>query len=215
MAASPKLVLLLATWLVLLVSLFLVLVLGADSLTQFDAVGTQFIASIDGIATSFAGLGETIINSIASYVTFTVGVFGSFAAELGTGFLNIVNFLESSVAGLITQVLNAAGNSIDTVGRAIITAGSTVAGAFLSIANFIGSVQSSLSQLMIDSALWLGTFMVQLVSAGIVSLINLITTGIQALEDYVNEFVVEPIQQVIDFLSNLDFGGIGNLIPGL
>lgn len=208
MAASPKLVLLMATWIILVLALFLVIILGADSLSSFRLVTDQFILSIGNVAESFVGLSETLITTIGTFVTLTTSVFASFATELGSGFLNIVAFLESSVAGIITEVLNVAGNSIETVGRAILSAGATIAGAFISVSAYLTSVNNSITQLLVDSTLWVSTFMVQLITQGIVFLINGLAEGIAFLENLLNEFVIGPIEQIINFLSNLDLGSI-------
>jgi hypothetical protein len=176
MPSTVEMVLLTGVFAILFVSLVLLVVLGASTLTQFNTLGESLINAYDAVLVTLNQLTDSILQSLQAFADTAVNLFENAATTIGSSFLNVTKFVRTEFASTIQSVGQTTIRLSAQITRSL-TGG--LVGAASSAVNVFQSLQNLLLQI------------VQLVAGAIVSAAS---------------FIFNTISSMISFLLRLIYG---------
>jgi hypothetical protein len=174
MPSTVEMVLLTGVFGILFVSLILLLVLGAQTFTQFNELGTSLSNAYEAVLLTLEQVSNSILQSLQAFADTAVSVFKNAATSLGTSFANITSFLEDEFASTIGMVGSTTIRLVGQVTRSLTGGLVGSANAAVQLLQVLQTLLLQIAQLIGSAVVSAASFIFSMVSSAISFLLRLI-----------------------------------------
>jgi phage-related protein len=174
MTSTSDMILLAGVFSLLFVSLILLIVLGAQSFSTFNQLGTSLSNAFSSVLLSLNEVTNSVLQSLESFANTAIQLFENVATSLGSTFTNITKFIRTEFAGAITNVGQTTISLAAQVTRTLTNGLVGTANAAVALFQSAQLIVLQAVQLVSTSLLSVTAFIFSILSAGLSFLFRLI-----------------------------------------
>src|SRR5438477_5651506 len=102
MSSISELILILAVFSILFISIILVIVYGSQAFQQFNLITDQLNVTFNQIILSFSSITDSVLASLSSFGRTATKLFISIGADVGDTFFSLNDYLKNQLSSTIT-----------------------------------------------------------------------------------------------------------------